>query len=219
LTSRLETRLYATLIKSFRAGEIIMTAQISDSIIFNSKKYSISALENELHFHPEDYGLKPKAPSSANWRGYYSTYSFSENNLILSQLKVGIDFENRVPMELFNVIPSIDVDYWKYSDLRHPIPYTGRMIICRSFINDRSLYVHMGFHRPHCYKEVLELQISNGRLLEFCDHSDLIEIVRDQIKHKKFIPDLYLNEINHLGKFVSASFGLDFETKWKIYER
>ena len=51
-----------------------------------------------------------------------------------------------------------------YKGLRHPVPFTGGLLLTRDFIEE--LYVHMGFHPAWKYREVHELIFRAGELFQ-----------------------------------------------------
>lgn len=71
----------------------------------------------------------------------------------------------------------------EYSDVNLPIKYSGGIVIGRDFLQE--YYVHMGFHRPHCYKYVIDLLMDKGKLVRYIDHSKLMEEVRHLMKTQK----------------------------------
>ncbi|HEX9061965.1 MAG TPA: hypothetical protein VF941_17450 [Clostridia bacterium] len=187
-----------------------MTAQISDSIFYLNEKYSVIAIENEWPFNPVNHGLNPIATSTACYRGYYCEYSILEEQLVLSKLNIGL---NEANLPILNGVEAKKNKYfkvnhfWEYNMVNLPVKYSGGIIIGRDFL--RKFYVHMGFHRAHCFKFVIELIIKDGKLVQTNDHSKCMEEVRRIIESNTFSLDN-----KDIEKFVEDSFSLSYEKKW-----
>ena len=84
--------------------------------------------------------------------------------------------------ELFGVKPTVGEfeGPFYYEGLAFPLPFSGRLLACRGFIDD--LYVHMGFHPAWKYKKVMELAFDDGRLIEHRDRSDAVAELRRRIQ-------------------------------------
>lgn len=192
-----------------------MTAQISDNILYSNNEYSIAAIEKEWPFDPQNYGFQPKPTHTACYRGYYCEYSILGEHLVLSKLRIGLD-ESKKPT--FIGVEAQKSKYFKfdgfceYSDVNLPIEYTGGIVIGRDFLQE--FYIHMGFHRPHCYRYVLELLISKGKLVEFIDHSKRMEEVREMVRMKKQSNDKLSLSDKEIKQFIEESFSLSYKKKW-----
>lgn len=168
-----------------------MTAQISDIIFYSNKKYDLVAIEKELEFHPENYGLEPQPVSTACYRGYYCEYSFIEKQLVLSKLNINLKEEDKPAINGIQPQKSKHFEtsgFWEYNDLNIPMDYSGGIIIARKFMAE--FYIHMGFQQPYSYKEVFELIIDKGKLLECIDHSKRMEEIRDMLGKKRESEDM-----------------------------
>lgn len=191
-----------------------MTAQIMDKIFYSDDEYSIIAIENDWPFEPLNYGLQPKATSTACYRGYYCEYSFLENHLALSKLCIGFDIEKK---PIFMGIDAKKSKYykfngfWEYSAINMPIDYSGGIVIGREFI--REFYVHMGFHRPHCFKYVIELYIKKGKIDKSIDHSKRMDEVRQLIRSNKESASKFSLHDGNIEQFVEDSFSLSYVKK------
>ncbi|MDQ8205713.1 hypothetical protein [Pelagicoccus sp. SDUM812003] len=191
-----------------------MTAQISDFVEWEGEEYSINAIENEWPFDPTKEGFKPKCVHTACWRGFHCRYEVAKEELRLKDFYVSV--EGILAKEWRGVAPKKGEFFkhdrqWLYSDLSLPISYSGGIVLCREFLHD--FYVHMGFHRPHCYKHVYELTFEEGILLSATDESPRMEAARSELKKnkKKWSTKPTKNEISD---FVEDSFSLKYEKKW-----
>lgn len=187
-----------------------MTAQISDQFTYQRRNHEVVAIERGELFKPEDHGFQPVMLNTACWRGYYCRYAIPKDRLVLATLNIGLDPESPPPAWL-GIIPKKEglfkTDHaWEYPDLNLPLPYTGGIVIGREFI--REFYVHMGFHRPHCYRYVIELAFREGRLINATDHSETMEAIREKIRA---FGD---NGRGNISEFIEDAFSLSFEKKW-----
>ena len=144
-----------------------MTGQISDTVIFKRKKYSLAEFEGEGLFDPTKFGIQPGATSSANWRGFVCTYKVYRRRLKLSDLSINIP--NHEYKKLFRALniefdPNVnELFYFKYlSQMLVDINFSGKMLIGRDFI--RGFYIHMGFQSAFSYQDVWLLEFSEGHL-------------------------------------------------------
>lgn len=192
-----------------------MTAQISDFVEYNNNKYAIVAIQNDWPFSPENYGITPIATSSANYRGYFCDYAIKEGALILEELFVGQD-ENNIPT--FNGVTAIKNRFYRinhifeYKDVGLPVNYSGGIIIGNDFIEE--FYVHMGFHRAHCYKYVKEIIFENGNVIKVIDHSEKMEKVREKIRKINDTSGDVQNSEKNIMQFIEDSFSRSYNKKW-----
>lgn len=103
------------------------------------------------------------------------------------------------------------MSHYVYEHLNLTYAYIGKILIGKDFI--RSYYIHMGFHRPWAYKDLLELLFENGKLVKTVDHSAIAEIMRADIQNN---PEEFDKKL-HNENFVEESFSLDYSQKaWWI---
>lgn len=142
-----------------------MTAQVSDKLFHECDEYDIAAVEKAWPFRPEDHGFQPYPSNTACRRGYYARYAIVDGALILDALNVTVRVGHPPP---WRGIQPRQGEFWKYDrswtceGVALPIRYSGGVIVGRDFL--REFYVHMGFHRPHCFAVVLELFFDDGQL-------------------------------------------------------
>lgn len=188
-----------------------MTAQISDKILFEDSTYSLIAIENEWPFKPNEYGFNPIMMSTACWRGYYCKYDILDGNVFLNELTISL--EDKPPTWRGITAKRTDIfgEAAVYTNVNLKIDYSGGIIIGRDFI--REFYVHMGFHRPHCYKFVYELVFDNGKLSKISDRSENMKRIRDNIRGNRTTKST--NTIHEIEEFIRRSFSLSFGDKWR----
>ncbi|MGV8124982.1 MAG: hypothetical protein AB2L14_34980 [Candidatus Xenobiia bacterium LiM19] len=168
-----------------------MTAQIHDSFNYRGECYNIASINGNGFFDPEAHGLKPVACVSSCWRGYMATYEVIDGSLCLVALYIGLSFEETKELPLIlgkkpREAPLLEYELWNpdrecyeitkeenwyviVDELRHPVPFSGGLLICRDFVE--TLYEHMGFHPAYCYREVHELIFDSGKLAGESDRS------------------------------------------------
>ena len=165
-----------------------MTAQFSDPVKYRGQSYSIAGKNGPGLFDPTEHGMKPVGRCSACWRGFVCTYSVEGQRLLLDRLAICLD--GPAPI-LFGVQPKPeegDLPLFDavYEELRHPVPYTGGLLLARDFIQE--LYVHMGFHPAWKYREVHELVFREGELGQQTDRSEEIAEFRREIANRPLEP-------------------------------
>ena len=192
-----------------------MTAQVSDTLIFEGTEFSIAAIEKKWPFKPQDHGFEPVGMCTACWRGYYCVYNVNQGGLVLERLNLGCG-ENKPPNwkgiqprrgEFFKYN-----NMWEYINVSLPIGYSGGIIIGYDFIRD--FYVHMGFHRPHCYRLVKELIFDDGRLVKNIDHSEKMGQTRQMIKSDSKSSSEDTRTRKEIEQFVEDAFSMSYDKKW-----
>jgi hypothetical protein len=163
-----------------------MTAQISDSFLFQDQKFSIAGVNGESLFHPAAYGMQPLPRITSCWRGYTCTYKLFYNKLLLAMLQTNLGREGP---EIDAVRPAFSTAGMFdniYADLNLHIDFTGGMLVAKGFI--QALYVHMGYHPAWKYETVHELVFSAGDLLETKDVSRQMAELRDRMVRQPLQP-------------------------------
>lgn len=84
-----------------------MTAQRSDIVLYNTKKYSLIEIDGPNLFIPENHGIKLKKSKSTNlWKSYHSTYEIKDDYLFLEELGVYTNDPNvgkPVPFQIITI--------------------------------------------------------------------------------------------------------------------
>ena len=202
-----------------------MTAQISDKFFYNEKEHNLVAISERITFRPEEYGITPKMMHTACYRGFYCEYVIKEDILYLEKFTVNSADGNYPEINGKTAIP----DPWyvkfcnerkqefkgpcEYKNLELPIEFSGKMVLGADFL--REYYIHMGFQRAWAYKELIELEIEEGIVINVIDHSEKAEALRKGIDIDKSEFDDRLRESG--PQFVSDSFSLELVDKtWWI---
>ncbi|CAM4137726.1 MULTISPECIES: hypothetical protein [Flavobacterium] len=145
-----------------------MSSQVSNKVILNGREFELIKSTNEDLIKPEDFGIIPLYISSRCMRGYVAIYEVNTNSrLILKDLYVNTSMND--PIKFINGIPpaissKTDIEskttYKEYKKLNLEVPYSGYILIGDGFLND----LNTKFRNSAIYKEVLELEISNGKI-------------------------------------------------------
>lgn len=184
-----------------------MTAQINDSIVYADLHFSIAGINGDGLFEPEQIGLEVRTLSTACWRGFYCEYSVDEGHLYLTRLTVGLSecdaslaergegpeyFGTKPQRDKYEFVDAMtlkkgtDWDDWYFAGFRHPIHFSGGLLIARGFIEE--MYVHMGFHPAYKYREVHELVFADGALQSAGDCSQQMKEFREVVADRPQSP-------------------------------
>lgn len=178
-----------------------MTAQISDTFIFKGKRFELIGLEGGELFSPEPLGMEPEMIHTACYSGFYATYRLNKNSLILTKLTIN-DANNYYPT-IDGVEPDLD-EYERiavYDNLKYVIPFTGKIRLARGFIEE--LYIHMGYQKATAFKEVYDITVEKGKIIEAKDRSADVEKKRGAFKERYESEEL-------IGR-IDMAFSMDLE--------
>lgn len=178
-----------------------MTAQITDTFIFKGKRFELIGIEGGELFSPDVFGMKPEMIHTACYSGFYATYKLNKSSLLLTKLTIKDANNNYPPIDGvepstndFNVVAT-------YNNLKYTIPFTGRIRLASGFIEE--LYIHMGFQKATSFKEVYDITIEEGRIVEVKDRSEDVEKKRGAFK-KRY-------ESGSIIESIDIAFSLDLE--------
>jgi hypothetical protein len=153
-------------------GVKIMTAQISDTFIFQNEHYELIGIKGGELITPEHFGMEAKMMHTACYRGYYSKYKLDEMALYL--IKFTIHEKNSKYVKIAGINPVIDRDsIGVYENLQAEVKFTGSIRLAKDLIDEH--YVHMGFQKASAYKKVFDIKLSGGKTLEINDRSKEME--------------------------------------------
>lgn len=206
-----------------------MTAQASDRIRFNNRTFSISGINGDGLFHPEDHGVTPQPISTACWRGFVCDYAVEDDILLLREVEFGLGRTDAESVELgsgpqifgkdivlFEEIRKgntregtrdITLTHYRCVELHEHIEFTGGLLIADGFI--RELYVHMGFHPAYKYRNVFELIFERGRLVEATDRSQVMAELRNSMTQHRMMPDPQ-QSMAEVEEWIEQCFSLDY---------
>ena len=179
-----------------------MTAQKPDIYFYCEEEYRYVASKPLFDFTPRVFGLEPESVSTACWRGFWCTYEVSDKGFMLKELYVHTK-DNTYP-EIHNATLS-DIEYVactafkmvdgklvefpyktekyhghrRYKDFSFPIDYTGNLLIGKEFLN--HYYLHIGYQNFYTYKKLIEIVVTDGKVVKMIDRSDIARLVRDKI--------------------------------------
>ncbi|TFG13118.1 hypothetical protein EU537_07345 [Candidatus Thorarchaeota archaeon] len=162
-----------------------MTGQIPDFVLYHGEEYDLVGIDGRGLLSPHDFGLAPKSPHTACWRGFVMYYECKENRLTLQ----GMDVHSDAAPMINGAKPEERGESsfrYHYEGIDVEVPFTGTLILARDFIDE--MYVHMGFQRPHAFKTVIELTVENGHILQSRELSSQMEEQRKQNPHKDAVP-------------------------------
>lgn len=163
-----------------------MTAQIHDRVLWNHRDYLLVGVGGSGLFDAREHGLETRPTTTANWRGWAARYAIEDDRLLLMELTdVGLWVEPGAPAPTLFGIEAIaeGPGSYRYPDLRHPVPFTGRLLIARDFI--QSLYRHMGFHPAWKFEESWELDVEDGLVTQTRELTAEMRTLRKKIKSGK----------------------------------
>ena len=184
-----------------------MTGQIPDIIIFDNRSFELVGVKGEGLFEPIDFGIIPKSPHTANWRGFVSTYEVAKKILFFKNLEVSIKEEKENFLEINGIKPEIRKEgliHLDYKNINLKTNYKGKLLIATDFID--SMYVHMGFQSPLSFETVIELEFNEGILINQKNLSNLTKKYR-----AKGISDGKLKPQDDLMKWIERTFSLDYD--------
>ena len=171
-----------------------MTAQISDTIIYKDRLFSIAGVNGTGLFNPADYGIEPVITSTACYRGFCCTYTVVDKFLQLNKVDLGLDLKNsllikhgRGGLKLFGQTSEDTISacgLHRYSSLNELIDFTGGLLTGTDFI--RELSTNMGRASPYKFKRVIELIFESGQLIKSVDRSQQMSELRNFIDFKMF---------------------------------
>jgi hypothetical protein len=157
-------------------------------------------------------------------RGYVWQYGARESRILLTGLNICLREEAHYP-EVGRRKPSFSDDLLGGAAYRHlgiPMGFSGGLLLGRDFIQD--LYLRMGFHKPHVYRDVKEVLFSDGRVLEVRYHSGRIRQLRERMrsdaKKRKAsgTPETQaMPSRDAIAEFVERAFGVDYRS-WSIFQ-
>jgi hypothetical protein len=169
-------------------------------------------------FDPLDHDLRPFPRITSCWRGYVCEYKVHVNEFLLNKLQVnlgvnqeqgGISEEGPLIHGIKPVLATSTRDLFNntYQELNLRMEFTGGILAADDFIQE--LYVHMGFHPAWKYKNVIELIISHGHVIETRNVSGIMQEIRNRLVKSQLEPGLQASK-EEIEAWVAATFKLDY---------
>ncbi|WNG46798.1 hypothetical protein F0U60_23755 [Archangium minus] len=193
-----------------------MTAQISDSVQYTNRTFSLRGVKGSGLFEPRQHGLNPQMVSTACYRGYICTYDVSNGGLFLEELLLGLEPREELAARhgkgkpLFGRVPRYmgqPHGSVVYEQLHWPTLFSGGLLVATDFIQELS--VHTGIHPAWRFKEVHELLFEEGRLVEAFDCSVAMTRVRERMHVSTLTPGRSLSR-SEIEQRLEALFRLDY---------
>lgn len=176
-----------------------MTAQISDTFLFNGERYSMIGFKGGGLASPEQFGMTPVEIHTACCRGFYATYDLTDEALYLQKLTLREAKGNYLPIN--GVEPDKAEYQTSYSGLNVVVPFTGEIRLAKDFID--KFYIHMGYQKPTAFKTVLDITLNNGKVENINDRSSEMEMKRGAFKKHYDSGNMY--------HAIEEAFSLDME--------
>lgn len=205
-----------------------MTAQISDTFGYRGKSFSLAGVNGKELFDPRNHGVQPESHFSACWRGFHCRYEVSGGHLHLAEIYLWLSDQDeeaiahgagptlfgrspeRYKIRFQNsagVFETIEPINHRITALHEPFPFTGGLLLADGFIEE--MYVHMGFHPAYKYKEVHELILDAGRVIEEHDRSGKMKELREILRPNTLEPQSHANEAE-LRQWIERCFSLKY---------
>lgn len=151
-----------------------MTMQVPDSFIWKKKEYKFLGADNIYQlFNPEKFGFNPEYVDTACWKGFVIYFIVNEKDeLILDRLDIHDRNNNYPPI---NEVESYEDSYGYhiYKNINLPLNnYSGTIIIADDL---KKSCIGRAFIGPHCYNKTYELEVKNGKVVEYKDTSGTYE--------------------------------------------
>jgi hypothetical protein len=198
-----------------------MTGQIPDTINLGGTTYSITAVDGEGLFKPDEHGLQPRVLSTACWRGFVCSYAVQDDRLLLDTLEIGLE-PDHPRVSLHGKTPRMAGRRQHhpgaaiYRRLAMPISFTGRLLLA----DELDLYTHMGFQPAWHYEKVVELVVADGRVVRQADRSAQAATLRRRLRddmteldHPRRLLDPQPSE-GELEGWVADTFSLGYPYSW-----
>ena len=145
-----------------------MSEQMKDPFIWEGEEWTFVGADHVYDlFDPEGFGLKPKAPHTACWKGFVVTFSIKSGELYLESLRVHT--EDDVYPDINGVKAKADGrSFHAYKKLHMKLKYSGTIIVGQEF---KEEFHHRAFTGPHSYSKTVELKFEEGILVDSKDTS------------------------------------------------
>ena len=143
-----------------------MTAQINDRVFHRKINFSMIDSHGEGLFEPSMHGIdiEPlRFRCTALNRGYFVMYAIEQDQLVLSQVSIGMEY--------------------RYDGRHEPVAFTGVLFLGGERLWDGQ-FPRYGL-RSCDYREVWQVRFDEGRVIEDLDRSREVEELRAQFSKER----------------------------------
>ncbi|MCC7374767.1 MAG: hypothetical protein IT581_08925 [Verrucomicrobiales bacterium] len=189
-----------------------MTAQIHDKVFHRDREFAIFGRIGSDLFKPQAHGIQPERLCTACWRGYFARYEVLDGQLFLTKLNIGLSDSDGYAARagqgklLFGRPPRCDRQEigFIYDELRHPIPFSGSLLLNADFIRELLLKVH---DRPvWAHRNVREVLFTQGHLTDDLDRSSAMQSLRERILQGGKQPFQQYDGSENIDEWISKYF-------------
>jgi len=195
--------------------EISMTTQITNSLVYEGREWSIEGRRGQGYFSPEAEGLHCYPIATACYRGWIASFFINDERILtIDRLMVNLDDDYHTPesTRLFDRLPksSEDMDWGNaiYESINVLIPFSGGLLIGDDYKKDRASLTHV--FPAADFATARELIFDSGRLIEEYDRSELFEALfqfSKQLEQELRDPDdigmeAFLQMVNEHSKVI-----------------
>ena len=184
-----------------------MTAQIPDIILLQDQELSIVGVNGMGLFDPLDYDMQPIPRLTSCWRGYVCTYKTPSDKFLLDALQVNLKREGPAIHDVMPVFSQESTFDNTYNDLKLPVDFSGGILAASDFV--QGLYIHMGFHPAWKYRNVFELIVSHGYVIETRNVSERMQEIRNEMVKAPLEPGIHATK-EQIEEWVASTFKLDY---------
>jgi len=156
-----------------------LTAQFDDTVVLSNKKYILLQAVGEGLFLPQQFGMRPHALGTACYRGFYLTYSLTENKLFLQDLTLREAHGNYVPIN--RVTPVIKNSRASYQHLNLQVQFSGVIRLVASEIKNFQSPPTMNLRYLARFRSVIDAYLDAGIVTVLEDRS--ADIHNTRISH------------------------------------
>ena len=167
-----------------------MTAQMTNTVIYLDKPFSLVGCQGSELFDPNQHGLKTRMISTGCWLGYHCTYLVADGQLYLNAVYAGLESADSEAVQrgegprLFGALPVYNEEAACHVyQVQEKYAFSGTMILGADLDYASFTAASMGMGPAVWnYKEVHELEFKEGTLVNSQDVSELQAQVRAQMK-------------------------------------
>jgi len=202
-----------------------MSSQVQDKYLVFDTDFRRIATDNKISISPSDYGLIPKSLDTAHLKGFWCDFELTDERIFLENLYIHTENDIYPTINGINISPPeyetiyridivngkmsdkqypVNVDklhgYKVYEHLHLPVNYTANLLLGKNFhynccFDDKRYFFE--------YKEVIDFQIEDGKIIKRTDISPLAKSFSEQVKNLKKEYDCFDDFIPIMNKILS----------------